>query len=179
MLELCVKPMNIETFWNVIEKSRLQFDPKLVDGNMDRQRAELARLLDPLPPEEIVSFRDHFRDLMDEAYSWDLWGAAYLIGEGCSDDAFVDFRAWLISMGREVFEQALQNPETLLGPSMAPGVEDIFFEGFAYVADRVYEKRARKRMPDREPGHLGDPKGQPWEEEDLEERFPALWKKFG
>ena len=32
-------------------------------------------------------------------YRWDMWAAAYLIGGGCSDDGFIDFRAGLIAQG--------------------------------------------------------------------------------
>ena len=45
---------------------------------------------------------------MDQAYSWPLWGAAYVINGGCSDDTFTDFRAALISRGRQAFEAQLR-----------------------------------------------------------------------
>lgn len=34
-------------------------------------------------------------------YRRDLWAAAYIIGGGCSDDSFIDFRAGLIAQGHE------------------------------------------------------------------------------
>ena len=68
------------------------------------------------------------------AYRWDSWAAAYSIGSGCSDDGFTDFRYFLISMGREVFERALADPESLLSVARAPGVEDVFFGDFGYAA---------------------------------------------
>jgi hypothetical protein len=48
-----------------------------------------------------------------EAYDWNLWGAAYLINGGCSDDGFHYFCNWLTLKGRDVFQAALTNPDTL------------------------------------------------------------------
>jgi hypothetical protein len=61
----------------------------------------------------VRSFNAHFDDCEDRAYSYELWAAAYIIGHGCSDDSFSDFRSTLISMGRETFERALEDPESL------------------------------------------------------------------
>ena len=32
---------------------------------------------------------------------------------GCSDDSFLDFRAWLIAQGKETYLEALRDPDTL------------------------------------------------------------------
>jgi hypothetical protein len=42
-----------------------------------------------------------------------LWGAAYLINGGCSDDGFDYFRRWLILQGHKVFQAAIANPDSL------------------------------------------------------------------
>src|SRR5271169_5861141 len=54
-----------------------------------------------------------FDSMMDRAYSYGLWGAAYVIHGGCGDDAFTDFRASLISRGKEAFERAIRDPDSL------------------------------------------------------------------
>jgi len=71
-----------------------------------------------------------------QAYRWDLWGAAYIIGGGCSDDGFIDFQYGLIAKGREIYESALANPDSLADLAI-PG--EIPNELFGYVADNVYE----------------------------------------
>ena len=48
---------------------------------------------------QIADFAAIRRQLDERAYTWDLWGAAYVIEDGCSDDCFRDFRAYLISLG--------------------------------------------------------------------------------
>ena len=57
---------------------------------------------------------------MDRAYRQELWGAAYLINGGCSDDGFVYFLGWLIAQGRDVYQAALPDPDSLVShPSVA------------------------------------------------------------
>ena len=84
---------------------------------------------------------------MRESYHYNLWDAAHLIVQGCSDDWFEYFRAWLISMGREVYEQALQNPDSLAEPSRRPDIESVFFEEMLYVAMTASPSSTSVRQP--------------------------------
>jgi hypothetical protein len=59
-----------------------------------------------LPPPQIVRFQQIRRQMEEQAFTWDVWGAAYVIEDGCSDDCFRDFRAYLISPGPEAFAAA-------------------------------------------------------------------------
>jgi hypothetical protein len=172
--------MDTDRFWKIVEASRSRFDPARVDGNMERQVEDLRKLLLPLPPQEIVDFRNRLQERMDAAFRWDLWGAAYIIAGGCSDDGFTDFRAWLISMGRTVFERAMSDAESLVDVADAPGVEDVFFEEFQYVPVQVYEESTGREIPDPPGPFLDTPIGERWSEEgdDLRRRFPRLWEKY-
>ena len=172
--------MNVEQFWKLIESSRRGFNPGRSDGNMERQLEELRRLLLKLPPEEIIDFRNHFLGQMNAAFHWDLWGAAYLIAGGCSDDGFADFRSWLISMGRRAFEDALANAESLLNVADAPGIEDVLFEGFPHVPAQAYAELTGRELPMYAgPSPIG-PAGASWNEDegDLQRRFPKLWARY-
>lgn len=172
--------MNADQFWNIIEASRRRFDPLHASGNMERQLEDLRRLLLELPPKQIIGFRNLFREQMDAAFRWDLWGAAYIIAGGCSNDGFVYFRNWLISIGQRVLQQALADPESLADVADTPGVEDVFFEEFAYVPAEAYEKASGQELPP----YTGDtpqlPKGEPWSSsgDDLKRRFPKLWARY-
>lgn len=172
--------MDAERFWKLIESSQRGFDPGRVDGNMQHQLEELRRLLSKLPPEEIVGFRDQFLAQRDAAFHWDLWGAAYIIAGGCSDDGFVDFRSWLISMGRRVFEDAVSHAESLLDVADAPGIEDVFFEEFQYVPAQVYEELTGQELPPASGPSPIEPAGEPWSEDDgsLERRLPRLLARY-
>jgi hypothetical protein len=84
---------------------------------------------------------------------------------------FRNFRDWLISEGREIFERALANPESLADLERVDQVE---LEAFGYVASQLYKnKTGRDPQPNflREPV---DPVGVPWEEEGVTSLFPRL-----
>jgi hypothetical protein len=173
--------MDIERFWKIIESSRHGMEPDSADGNMERQLDVLRRHLLELPPGEIVAFRDHLLECMHAAFQWDLWGAAYIIGDGCSDDGFTDFRGWLISMGKGIFERALADAESLVDVADAPGVEDVFFEEFLNVPAHAYEEVTGRDIPEYTGHFPSEPAGKRWSEEggELKRRFPRLWKKYG
>jgi hypothetical protein len=145
---------------------------------MDIQCVYLERILNNLSEEDLKSFNKIFTKLFFDAYRWDLWGAAFVIGGGCSDDSFMDFRSWLISMGKEVYETGMQNPDELVSAATDPTVEDCFFEDFQYVADNIYEEKYDSEF-DLDIVHPKEPVGAPWEESDLDSLFPKLTEQFG
>jgi hypothetical protein len=173
--------MDSTTFWGIIRESRADFDPALRDGNMNRQVKRFQQLLNDLAPLEIAQIQREFDQRMNEAYRWDLWGAAYIINSGCSDDGFTDFRSWLISMGLEVYAAALRDPESLIDVADTDGIEATSFEEFQYVPSQVYENKTGQDMPDTGVSHPREPAGDRWSEEgnDLSRRLPRLWAKYG
>lgn len=56
---------------------------------------------------------------------------------GCSDDGFIDFRAWLVGQGREVYLAALKDPDSLAN---APSYQDFRFGDLPYMGDHAYEE---------------------------------------
>ena len=85
----------------------------------------------------------------------------------------------MIAAGREKFEKALNDPQSL-GDWVEPG--ELEFEDFKYAVYDVYqEKTGTTDVPDHGVPFPREPSGEPWSEDndDLEERFPELWEKFG
>jgi len=169
--------MSENDFWKTIEESRSGFWSSLRGVTQGAQEAKLKKILSKLSVQDIISFDQIFTELLYKSYTWDLWGAAYIIGGGCSDDSFDYFRNGLIASGREKFEKALEDVE-----SLADWVQgDMRFEGFSYVVYGVYrEKTGTKDFPKHDLNHPNSPTGEEWSEDgdDLEERFPKLWAKF-
>lgn len=163
--------MTTDRFWAIVDGVNAASA-----GDMDMKCALLGRELRGLPAEEVKSFSDHFDDALDAAYSWDLWAAAYIIGGGCSDDAFSDFCATLLSRGRSDFESALADPESLADTDIDE--DSGFYEGYQYVADEVYEEMTG-RTPKRSKPHPESPSGVDFDEETVGERYPRLAKKHG
>lgn len=84
-------------------------------------------------------------------------------------------------MGRRVFEDAMVDAESLLGPAEAPGVEDVFFEEFSALPARVYEEQTGREIPPYDGPTPVTPAGDRWGEDGgaLERRFPRLWARYG
>jgi hypothetical protein len=167
--------MDKAAFWKLIDGSR-----RSSDGDPEAQIETLGELLSALEPVEIVAFDRILSDYHDRAYNWNLWGAAYIIGGGCSDDGFADFRGWLISRGEKAFENALLDPETLVKVVKEDDGE-CQIEGFQYIASQTWEQktgRSAGEFPRHEFERHAEPTGEKWEEDDLETRFPKLCKKF-
>jgi hypothetical protein len=164
--------MDKTQFWQLIEASQNQ------RGDCDKQAAKLQKSLSKLTAEEILGFRRVFDECVDLAYRWDLWGVAYIINGGASDDAFEYFRWWLIAQGREYFETALENPESAGDKAK---FEEAGCEAIAYCINDAYQEKTGHDLPVRvfEATHSFEPAGEPWEEDDLETLFPALCEKFG
>lgn len=100
--------MDEQQFWDLIEAARR---PGPDDAGAVVERA--TALLAVRPRQEILAAQQLLWDAMAQSYRGDLWGAAYLINGGCSDDGFDYFRGWLIVQGREVFERAVASPDSL------------------------------------------------------------------
>ncbi|QNN25324.1 DUF4240 domain-containing protein [Planctomycetales bacterium ZRK34] len=172
--------MTYDQFWQTIAASRGVVDRNRRDGNMDRQAERLEELLSVMSVDDVQAFDRIFTQFYFDAYTYDLWAAAYIIEGGCSDDGFMDFRYWLISMGRAIYEAAMADAESLADVAGGPGIEVCAFEEFGRIARRVLEQ---KNVPEpAEPSgasHPREPVGEWWEDDNLPERFPKLWSRFG
>lgn len=135
----------------------------------------LERILSELPSAEIEAFARDQEDLMRTSYRWDLWGAAFVINGGCSDDGFDYFRGWLMLQGRDVWESALLEPESLARVSFEGDAE---CEDALYSAGKAYESVAGSHLTSTG-DHLPDaPSGTAWQETDLKALYPTLWERF-
>jgi hypothetical protein len=164
--------MEWKQFWKHVEHAYRPDGP----DHFEALKAELA----DLKWFEVVAFQARFDEAVAAANKIDLWGAAYLINGGCSDDAFRDFRCWLVGRGRHAYEAALKNPDTLADVLDGDPVDGF---GLDAAALRVYEAqtgmsdfydrldRAEEDMPP------PPPEGDDWDFEDEAEmraRFPRL-----
>ncbi|MFD0852522.1 DUF4240 domain-containing protein, partial [Actinomadura adrarensis] len=97
----------------------------LAGGDDAAVPGEAAKLLTVRPRADILAFQQILWNLMAESFRDPLWGAAYMINGGCSDDGFAYFRAWLIGQGRAVFERAVDDPDALADlPTVQEAAED-------------------------------------------------------
>jgi len=185
--------MTEDQFWDLIEQSRgvqparRGFLQKLIGGGGHTSGGQsfldkLRVLLNALQPAEVKDFKVIFDRQIARANSWGLWGAAYVIMGGCSDDGFEYWRAWLISQGREVFERAITNPESLAALNLG-SPDEMELEELAYIAPEIFESKTGNDLYQELPKRDGpmEPAGEPWDEDSdaLKSRFPLLWAKYG
>ena len=164
--------MEWKQFWKILG------DAYRDDGgeHFEALKAVLARMSE----DELVAYQTRFDEAMAAAHVIDLWGAAYLINGGCSDDGFHDFRAWLVGRGRHPYEAALKHPDSLADILDGDPVDGF---GLDAAAVRGYEERTGMSdfydRLDREEKDLPPPppEGDDWDFEDESEqrrRFPRL-----
>jgi hypothetical protein len=167
--------MTEDQFWDLIESTN--------ELGEKEQLSALRANLEKLSIEEVEAFETVFCEQMNRSYSWDLWGAAYLINDGASEEGFHYFRLALIAKGRAVFEEAVADPDSL-ADILAPGDGDLEFEEFAYVARRVWSGKTGQpgeEMPEPAVDYKAKPSGAALEVEEahLASRYPKLWRRYG
>jgi hypothetical protein len=176
------RAMTLPEFWDLIDASR-----RGAADNPDLQMEQLRSLLAKLPAQEVLAFGALLYRLHAESYRGDLWGAAFLINGGCSDDGFDYFRAWLIAQGRSVYEAALANPDSLASVALPDHME---LEELLGVPADVHErltgrsdfyaqlpKAHRRDIPDEEFAAWSDGQGDT-DEAKARRVYPRLFETF-
>ncbi|MFJ3668313.1 DUF4240 domain-containing protein [Streptomyces sp. NPDC090106] len=170
--------MDETEFWELVDATR-----EAAESDPEEQADLLVDRLLGLDPEMVLDFARHFEARYNRAYTWELWGAATVLLDGASDDAFDFFRCWLIGQGREVYEGAVHAPDSL-AELLGDFDEEIDGDGeeLGYAADEAYEELTGAVAPDLGiPPAPPEPEGVPVDFEDeraLAERYPQLWERF-
>ncbi|WP_151484212.1 DUF4240 domain-containing protein [Streptomyces albicerus] len=175
--------MDTDHFWTVIESARSSAESNgktFADALVDRLAA--------FSREEILAYQERFDEVHDALYRWDVWAAAYLIGGGCSDDSFMDFRAGLIALGRDWYERAAASPDALAAhPAVRAAAtatdrdDRLFYEDVNYAAGDAFSRLTGDREDFYEawdqhrsapaPSDETEPETEPESESDMGEDF--------
>ena len=124
--------MSKDAFWALIQEAKTACGQDL-NAMEDYLREQLVSM----GPAAAKKFHDILQTYEDLADQYGLWDAVSVIKEyGCSDDGFIDFRAWLIAQGKDVYMNALREPDTLAD---VEAYGDCCFECLSYVGDYAYE----------------------------------------
>ncbi|HZC98881.1 MAG TPA: DUF4240 domain-containing protein [Actinomycetes bacterium] len=180
--------MDRDGFWTLIEAARAAGG-----GDCRQQTAHLVAALRQRPVDDILALDRILYELLAKSYRWDLWGAAYLINGGCSDDGFDYFRGWLLAQGRATWEAAVRDPDSLAAhpqiraPDQQAGWEgSLWCEPILYLADDAYQAVTGQELPaDVAEVAAVEPEysmGEDWDFDDNDEmrrRYPKLWAQIG
>jgi hypothetical protein len=117
-----VTMMSEDEFWTVVSEARagVTGSETGADGDAEAVVARVRERLAALGRDAAVGFGLRYDELAARAYDWTLWGAAYLMKGGCSDDAFDYFQGWLVAQGRETWERAVHHPDSLAELGLDP-----------------------------------------------------------
>lgn len=170
--------MNTNEFWALIG------DAARDGGTPDTVADRAAKALATRDASEIVGFERHLRRVLDASYKVDLFGAAYLINGGCSDEGFDAFRGWLMAQGREAFARAVGEPDSLAElPAVKRAAvtgEELGSEKMLAIAARAHREATGADLPEETPTKRPDTDDF-WDfddEDEVRRRFPRLAALF-
>ena len=140
--------------------------------------------LTDLDADSIASAWLRHHELLNEAYSWQLWGAAHLLKGGCGTDSFEYFRNWLILQGREAFDAVIDNPDALVDliPAGAIHASDFSCEELSYAPHEAYEQATGEQMADHRDAPDQPDLGEEFDfadDDEMARRYPRLFARVG
>ena len=148
--------MNEHDFWAFLERRKSPDKAKYL--------AQLG--LSKLPGVDLKDFEAHYRSKVAQLDGGDVRAAATLINRGrCSDDYFLYFRYWLVSLGEAAFNEVAENPDALskhVGPEAATGAYQ-FEEMLHAIADAGRQNELKNEF----------------NREMAKAKLPRLWALFG
>ena len=177
--------MSKSDFWELIAGAK-----KECGQNMGSSINWLTSQLIARGPQQTQDFTYIMDGYMSLSYQYGLWTAASLMCEnGCSDDSFIDFRAWLIAQGEEIYLAALADPDSLADVEAYGGCQ---FEELPYTGNETMKYLTGKDIyentdPDaykalvaelKKDITYGEGVDYPYEWDEVEEYLPRLCEKY-
>jgi len=170
--------MNTNEFWELIG------DAARGGGTPDTVAEQAVATLATQDADEIVGFERHLRRVLDASYKVDLFGAAYLVNGGCSDEGFDAFRGWLMAQGREAYARAVGEPDSLAElPAVRRAAvtgEELGSEKILAIAAEAHRKATGEELPE-VPATKRPNTDDFWDfddEDEVRRRFPRLAALF-
>ena len=135
--------MNEQILWMLVKHSQE------MNNDAFQQSQLLIDLLSEWSIKNIYKFEKLYWKLMRRSYDADLWAAAYVINDGCSQQDFLNFRSWLLLQGQAIFRKTVQDPEYLVewlnlpiqNPIEYPSFHHKIAELIAYKTDQPVSSR--------------------------------------
>jgi hypothetical protein len=188
--------MDVDDFWTFIEASQR------VGPARPEREAFLHDRLRRVARVHLLDFVQHLSATREPANTYRLWRAADIIMHGhCGTDSFHYFQMWLVGLGRQAYEAAIVDPDSLaavpevrtMASTPRPWQNDDYpdWESLEYVACTVGEHRLDidgdiRDVVTRERGVRlrsdPNPNDTEWcllRSSVVSQRYPRLWALFG
>ncbi|QDF65947.1 DUF4240 domain-containing protein [Shewanella sp. SNU WT4] len=167
--------MTENDFWQLVSRTSAEQDEQsLVTA--------LTQALTALDDQQLAEFDVYFSKQMRRAYTWPMWGAAFVL-TGCDNEyAFAEFRCFLISLGKTWFERILVEPDYLAELPQFPMRDNFpypFVDEYDLVAGKIYEDRTGEELPF-VPSTGNRPAGKKFDDRKkmLLKHYPGLCQRF-
>jgi len=125
--------MDCKKFWQLIDEAR-----ESAEG-WEEMYDPLVEKLSKFSDEEIIRWGQIFDLYQKLSYKDRLWAGSYVINRGCYDDSFDYFRGWLTAQGKDVFLNALRDPDSLAELKLER--DEALFEEMLSVSAYAYFKK--------------------------------------
>jgi len=156
-------------FWQLIDDSRMK------EADVSHAGSHLILLLEQYAGSQIKNFQKILLEKLDALNRWDVWALAYLARDGCSDDAFESFRAWVVLQGAASFDAVLQDVNAAV--RLVPPGEGTTCHWLNQCAHIAYERRQGRSLSLK--WKVSSVAGVPWTEQSVLSQFPHLAKYYG
>lgn len=167
--------LTLSEFWQLVTVADRTAEPESVSER-------LKGLLTDLSDAQLIEFDKQFSICMRQSYTWELFGAAFVMA-GCNDEyGFSEFRCWLISRGEAAFNAALENADSLADCTPVYHLNEQpypYLDEYDLIAGLLYEQRNEDELPF-VPSGLDQPKGKRFKDKPkfLKLVYPQLFAKY-
>lgn len=164
--------MTLEEYWAFVDRHR----PR--DNDAGKHCAALGKALRKLPVADVLDYDRINGDLVTRACRADLLSAACLVNGTAPDDSFEYFLWWLVMQGRDVYELAVADPESLI--EITADSDDELEDGsYGYLAMHAYDELTGLEYPpaDQPRRPRPQPRGR-WVRSvsGVRRKWPTLWR---
>lgn len=167
--------MNQDEFWGLVTRS---------DATQSQESivAELKAKLSSLSDDQLMAFDKWYGQQMRRSYTWDVWGAAYIVGGCDSEYAFAEFRNFLLSLGADWYDKIVSSPDLLADLPQWPekdGSAYPFIDDYDLIAGQIFEDRTERELPF-VPSGKSTPAGKKFNQKPkmLKKTYPKLSSRF-
>lgn len=172
--------MNEELFWQLIDEARSLAGK----GDFEQRCDTLSELLLRYEAEDIIAFEHLLLEKVEEASTWPVMAATFVVCSFISDDTYEDFRAWMVGQGKESFYKILKDPNEVCNILNPEEARDLGGEYMLLVTANAWLEKTGNDDEDEFYELIAHP-----EEKEIEQRwpetkeayrklFPALYDKF-
>lgn len=167
--------MTESEFWTIVTASTPASAPK-------DAAAELRSKLINASNQDLAEFDKYFSLNMRKAFTWNVWGAAFVMAGCNSEDAFIEFRSWLISRGQKDFDRALESADSIADFRDIPMLNQLYYpylDDYDLIAGIIFEERNNQEL-DFVPSGALQPKGKRFKDKPkfLKNQYPKLFAKY-